>query len=237
MPAQERDPLGQEQPAATLVVMNTLIPVIGWTATVIGVIRLLPQARTIKHSSSVHGVSTWSVAITVLSMIWWILYCAAIADPPSTVSSVGSFIAPCICLWFLRRHGRVQSAHYLFIALGAVVGAGALSLDVELVGLLASGSTMAHSVPQFVRLLRTSDASGLSEGSWALTTLNAVLWAIYGHYINSLPLILPILVTVPTALLVALTMERFGTADSCDGVLIGPRRRSFTFPAGDRRAL
>jgi hypothetical protein len=39
---------------------------------------------------------------------------------------------------------------------------------------------------------------------------------------------LPALVTIPTCVAIAVSMERFGDSDDNDGVLLGPRRRSFT---------
>lgn len=209
--------------------MSTYITTLGWIATFVGFARMYPQARTLARSGNVSGVSPWSVTLTVLSMAWWLIYCGAIADVPSTVSSVGSALAPIACLVILLRRGACGVRHVVFVIAGSLVGVLALLQGADLVGLLAAGSTMAYSVPQFYRLVRTRDVAGLSETSWALTAVNAGLWALYGYYISSTPLILPALITIPVAILVAYTMERYGKCDATDGVLVGPRRRSFTF--------
>jgi len=48
---------------------------------------------------------------------------------------------------------------------------------------------------------------------------------------------LPALVTIPVAIVVALSMERYGRIDGSDGVLVGPRRRSFNAPVRPARAV
>lgn len=208
--------------------MNAYVSILGWIATLVGFNRMYPQARTIARSRSVSGVSCWSLSLTVLSMIWWLIYCVAIADLPSSVSSVGSAIAPVACLEFLRRHGAVRARHLALIALGGLAGGLALLAGTDVVGILAAGSTMAYAIPQFHRLVRTKDVSGLSEATWALTAFNTALWTLYGWYIQSIPLMLPALVSIPVAVAVALTMERYGISEENDGVLVGPRRRSFS---------
>jgi len=208
--------------------MDIYISALGWIATFVGFSRMYPQAVSIARSRSVTGVSSWSVTLTVLSMVWWLIYCTAIADLPSTVSSVGSAIAPIVCLVLLRRRGSVGLPHLLCILAGSLIGGLALMLGAGVVGLMAAGSTMAYTIPQFHHLVRTRDVAGLSEASWALTAFNAAIWALYGWYIQSIPLMLPTLVTIPVAIAVALSMERYGNANAHDGVLIGPRRRSFS---------
>lgn len=215
--------------------MNIYVSVLGWIATFVGFSRMYPQAVTIARSRSVTGVSSWSVAITVLSMVWWLIYCVAIADLPSSVSSVGSALAPIACLVLLHRRGAVHARHLLFIAVGSVLGGFALLVGTDVIGLMAAGSTMAYAIPQFHHLVRTRDVAGLSEASWALTAFNTALWTLYGWYIQSIPLMLPALVTIPVAVVVALSMERYGHVDGNDGVLVGPRRRSFSAPIGRLR--
>jgi uncharacterized protein with PQ loop repeat len=207
--------------------MNAYVTALGWTATLVGLYRMYPQARMIARSKSINGVSPWSITLTILSMAWWLIYCAAIADVPSTVSSVGSALAPAACLILLLRRRACTTRHLVFIVAGTVVGAAALFAGTDVIGLLAAASTMAYTIPQFHRLVRTGDVAGLSEASWALTAINTALWTLYGWYIQSVPLMLPALVTIPVALLVAHTMERRGDTRENDGVLIGPRRRSF----------
>ena len=216
------------QPPRMSSYMNIYISILGLVATFVGFFRMYPQAVSIARSRSVTGVSSWSVAITVLSMVWWLIYCIAIADLPSTVSSIGSVVAPAVCLFLLQRRGRIHLRHLLLIAIGSTFGGLVLLVGTDAIGLLAAGSTMAYTIPQFHQLVRTRDVSGLSEASWALTAFNSAIWALYGWYIGSIPLMLPALVTFPVAITVALCMERYGNADDNDGVLIGPRRRSFS---------
>jgi uncharacterized protein with PQ loop repeat len=208
--------------------MNIYITSLGWVATFVGFARMYPQARTLARSRSVTGVSSWSITLTVLSMAWWLIYCIAIADVPSTVSSVGSAIAPLVCLVLLSRHGMVRAAHISLIVAGSVLGFAGLALGVSVIGAMAAASTMSYAIPQFTHLVRTRDVAGLSESTWALTAFNTALWALYGFYIESIPLMLPALVTIPVAVAVAVSMERYGDCGDNDGVLIGPRRRSFT---------
>ncbi len=211
--------------------MTVYIAALGWIATLVGFARMYPQARTIARSRSVTGVSSWSITLTVLSMVWWLIYCIAIADIPSSVSSVGSAVAPLACLVLLSRRGMVRATHVGIIAVGTLLGFAGLALGVSVIGAMAAASTMAYALPQFVQLVRTRDVDGLSESTWALTAFNTALWTLYGFYIKSIPLMLPALVTIPVAVAVALTMERYGKDGGSDGVLIGPRRRSFSVSA------
>ena len=210
--------------------MTLYVSALGWIATLVGLVRMYPQARTIASSPGVTGVSSWSVVLAVLSMAWWLIYCIAIADVPSSVSSAASAIAPIACLFLLGRRGMVRAAHLGLIGGGTLVGFVGLALGISVIGVMAAGSTMACALPQFARLVRTRDVTGLSESTWALTALNTVLWTLYGFHIKSIPLMLPALVTIPVAVTIAVAMERYGIDDDNDGVLVGPRRRSFGAP-------
>jgi uncharacterized protein with PQ loop repeat len=209
-------------------VMHTYTAVVGWTATLLGFFRLAPQAVTTLRSRSVTGVSAMSTVFTVVSGVWWVLYGIALRDAPTSVSSVGALVAPCLCYLYLLRRRGLGTLHNTLLLGGVLFGALLLLPGRHVLGLAASLSTVVSMLPQFVRIARTGDVAGLSEWTWGLTTANTILWAVYGSLVHSTPMMLPACVIVPGAVLIARAMERNGETNGNDGVLFGRARRSFS---------
>jgi MtN3 and saliva related transmembrane protein len=208
--------------------MGTYIAILGWSATLLGFLRLAPQALTILRSQTISGVSSASTVFTVVSGFWWVTYGVSLGDAPTSVSSLGALVAPCFCYVYLLRRGGVGILYNTILVLGVLFGVLLLLPGAHVLGMAAAVSTVASMLPQFLRIARTGDVSGLSEWTWALTAPNTVLWAVYGTLVGSIPMVLPALVIIPGAVLIARSMERNGDTGSNDGVLFGAARRSFS---------
>jgi MtN3 and saliva related transmembrane protein len=208
--------------------MSIYTALIGWAATLLGFFRLAPQALMTLRARSVSGVSATSTVFTVVSGAWWVIYGIALADIPTSVSSIGALIAPCLCYVYLLRRGGLGILHNLLLGAGVVAGVLLVLPGVNVLGMVAAFSTVLSMLPQFVRIARTRDVSGLSEWTWALTSANTILWAVYGSLVHSVPMMLPACAIVPGAVLIAVVMERNGSNAGNDGVLFGASRRSFS---------
>ena len=214
--------------------MHAYTVAVGWVATLLGFFRLAPQALTILRSRRVTGVSAESTVFTVVSGIWWVLYGIALRDVPTSVSSVGALLAPCLCYLYLLRRRGLETVHNTLLLVGALLGVLLMLAGKHALGLAAALSTVVSMLPQFVRIARTGDVAGLSEWTWGLTSANTILWAVYGTLVHSVPMMLPAFVIVPGAALIAREMERSGQTNDNDGVLFGRHRRSFSNRAVSR---
>lgn len=180
----------------------TTSALLAWCGTLLGLGRTVPQLLVVRRARSLDGLSINSCMGLVLSMLWWDIYAVGIMDVPLIVSSIGASAAPVLTWVILMRRGLTSNVHSAVIVVGATFGAASLVVGAGFVGLLASGSTVLYTVPQFWRLLRTRDVRGVSTVTWALTAVNTSIWAAYGIREQLLPTVLPALLLLPTAGLV-----------------------------------
>jgi uncharacterized protein with PQ loop repeat len=180
----------------------TTSTILAWCGTVLGLGRTVPQLLVVRRAHALDGLSINSCMGLVLSMLWWDIYAVGIMDVPLMVSSVGASVAPVLTWAILMRRGLTSNAQSAAILVGAALGASSLITGAGFVGLLASGSTVLYTVPQFWRLVRTRDVRGVSTVTWALTAVNTSIWAAYGIREHLLPTVLPALLLLPTAGLV-----------------------------------
>jgi MtN3 and saliva related transmembrane protein len=72
--------------------------------------------------------------------------------------------------------------------------------SIEILGLIAATLTTIAFFPQAIHSWRSKDVSGVSLAMYCTFTSGVALWMIYGFLIESLPVILSNVVTLPLSL-------------------------------------
>ena len=135
-------------------------------------------------------------------MSWWCIYASSIRDSPLVVSSVGASVPPLLTWVVLTRRGLTTPRYQIYLVVGIAVGVISGFIGFNVVGLLASCSTVLYAVPQFWRVAKTRNVQGISAATWVLTGINTSVWAAYGVREHLIPTVLPALVLLPTAFLI-----------------------------------
>ena len=135
-------------------------------------------------------------------MSWWCIYAFSVGDLPLVVSSLGASVPPLLTWVVLTRRGLTTPRHQIYLAAGTAVGVVSVFIGFNVVGLLASCSTVLYAVPQFWRVAKTRNVQGISAATWVLTGINTSVWAAYGLREHLIPNVLPALLLLPTAFLI-----------------------------------
>jgi len=178
--------------------------------TIISITRIIPMALRLKRTGVAEGVSDSSLAIFVVSGVWWVSYSIDLNNWPSLISSTAGLIVSCISLYMLAKlgglHFRVAVAMVVFIALSVI-----FHKDTQLMGAMAAVSAAAISLPQVYKAARHPDAMhGVSILSWVLIATNAGVWLAYGLLIGDPLLGAAGIITIPGALYISWTARGSG---------------------------
>lgn len=152
------------------------------TATAIGIVRALPQLARLLRTSDAHGVSPDTAATTSIVSIAWVLYGVLTAQPAVAIASGASAVMFAAVTMIALRLGRsireLRAAPIWLVALSLAVAIG----GVRGLGVLLPVSVLVANTPQLIVAWKESDVSGLSLGTWLLSTLEAMLWGVYGYF-------------------------------------------------------
>lgn len=186
--------------------------VLGWTAATLSVVRLLPQMVTPARGSGAAGVSASTLALAAASGALWVGWALTVANWPAMVSSALGTLPPVMTAVFLARRaegGRPLEIVAASVSLGLVAGL----VFPSIAGWVGVALATTLAVPQLHRTLRTTSA-GVSGSAWLLVAANAVLWGVYGVAIGQWQLVVPGIVTLPAALVIAWRAAGFRTRGS-----------------------
>ncbi len=173
--------------------------------TCISILRVVPMALRLKRTGVAEGVSDASLAIFVVSGVWWVAYSIDLHNVPSLISSFAGLIVSCTSLYMLAKlgglHLRVAVATAAMVALTVI-----FHKDTQLMGAIAALSAAAISIPQVYKAARHPDAMhGVSILSWVLIGTNAAVWLAYGLLIGDPLLGAAGIITIPGALYISWT--------------------------------
>ena len=167
------------RPADAFVIVAT---VLAWTT-------LIPQIRSIIRTGDIEGVSiTWPF-IGLVSNAAWTLYLGSQALWAATPSTAGMVVFYVVVIKVLAdRHAPLRRAFVrgalwasALAAVGTAFGWGAF-------GLVLGWSYAVQMAPPLVAAYRSASPTGVSVGSWALITIESVLWGVYGWLLDDLPI-------------------------------------------------
>lgn len=151
-------------------------------------------------------------------------YAFSISDLPLVVSSVGVSV-PLLLTWVvLTRRALTTPRPRIYLVVGIAVGLVSGFIGFNVVGLLASCSTVLYAVPQCWRVAKTRNVQGISAATWVLTGINTSVWAAYGVREHLIPTVLPALLLLPTAFLIlALKIRDHRHARMCSPLALNTR--------------
>jgi len=186
--------------------------------TFLSVVRVIPMALRLKRTGVVEGVSDSSLAIFVVSGVWWVAYSIDLNNWPSLISSLAGLIVSCVSLYMLAKlgglHFRVAVAMAAMVVLTVI-----FHKDTQLMGAIAALSAAAIAIPQVYTAARRPEAMhGVSIMSWLLIALNAVVWLAYGLLIGDPLLGVAGIITIPGALYISWTARGASSAADAVGV-------------------
>ena len=182
-----------------------LIHFLAIAGTCISILRVLPMAIRLKRTGVAEGVSDTSLAIFVVSGVWWVAYSVDLHNIPSFISSLAGLIVSCISLHMLAKlgglHFRVAVGTAVLVALTVI-----FHKNTELMGAIAALSAAAIAIPQVYTAARHPDSMhGVSVLSWVLIATNAAVWLAYGVLIGDPLLGAAGIITIPGALYISWT--------------------------------
>lgn len=175
---------------------------LAWFGTFLGLVRTIPQLLVTRREKNLSGLSVVGCLGVLVSMSWWCIYASSIRDLPLVVSSVGASVPPLLTWVVLTRRGLTTPRYQIYLVVGVAVGVVSGFIGFNIVGLLASCSTILYTVPQFWRVAKTRNVQGISAATWVLTGINTSVWAAYGVREHLIPTVLPALLLLPAAFLI-----------------------------------
>ena len=162
-----------------------IVDLLAITASVVFLIRLLPQPIRLARSGVAAGVSSAAALNAVVSACAWIAYGLVQGLPVVWGVSVLALIP---CTWqavLLRR----QVTRRDLAAVGAFVGALAVAAALGVLGVALAGTVLVTTGPQVRRVLRDHDLSGIAPATWWVAVVDAVTWGAYGWAVSDAALI------------------------------------------------
>jgi uncharacterized protein with PQ loop repeat len=180
------------------------------SATLSEVACVIPMALRLKRTGVAEGISESSLAIFVVSGVWWVSYSIDLNNWPSLISSTAGLMVSCVSLYMLAKlgglHLRVAFAMVVLIPLTVI-----FHNDTQLMGAMAALAEAAISLPQVYKAARHPDAlHGVSILSWVLIAADAGVWLAYGLLIGAPLLGAAGFITIPGALYIARTARGTG---------------------------
>ena len=154
-------------------------------ASVVFLIRLLPQPIRLARSGVADGVAPVSALNAVVSAVAWIAYGLVQGLPVVWGVSVLALIP---CTWqavLLRREVTRRD----LAAAGGFVGALVVAAALGVLGLALAGTVLVTTGPQVRRVLRDHDLSGVAPATWWVAIVDAAAWGAYGWVLSDAALI------------------------------------------------
>lgn len=149
-------------------------------ASVIFLIRLIPQPARLWRTGVTAGVSPVAAANAVTSASAWLVYGASRGLLVVWAVSVAALVPGLWTVSLLRREfGRLE-----VLATGAVAGTFVLSAAVGVFGAALALGVLATAGPQVWRSVRHSDLWGIAPATWFVAIADAVSWGAYGVLIH-----------------------------------------------------
>ncbi len=170
------------------VVASPAVPIdriLAIVASVVFLIRLLPQPMRLARSRVTTGVSPSAALNAVVSAVAWITYGALHRYPVVWGVSVLALVP---CTWqalLLRRHVTKRD----LVSVAGFVAVLLIAAALGVLGLALAGTVLVTTGPQVRRVLREHDLSGIAPATWWVAIVDAVTWGAYGWAISDAALI------------------------------------------------
>jgi uncharacterized protein with PQ loop repeat len=158
------------------------IPLLGYLAAVVQVVRGVPQLKRVLHDHRGVSVATWSLALT--SGETWFFYGVKEHLYPTILSNEGFFLLSGLVIAWARTSHRWRTILYVVPPLVL------LWVPVYVLGAVAVAITTIMIVPQAVDA-RKGSLDGVSIATWVMALGGTILWAVYGAAVRSWEIVAP----------------------------------------------
>lgn len=163
----------------------SLVDVLAVTASVVFLIRLLPQPIRLARSGVAAGVSSAAALNACVSALAWIAYGFVQGLPVVWGVSVLALIPSTWQAVLLRK----QVTRRDLAAVGGFVAALLVAAALGVLGVALAGTVLVTTGPQIRRVLREHDLSGIAPATWWVAIVDAVTWGAYGWAVSDAALI------------------------------------------------
>ncbi len=167
-----------------------LATVVGVVATAVTFVHVVPQIARLLRTGRVEGVSVAWAAVAMVLNLGWMAYVIAQEfwiTIPSIVAAVVSFGT---ALYLMYRNGADVRPGVL-LSLAVAVGSVAIQLAAgwTVLGTVLALSNGLHLGPSVVAAWRSRAPVGVSPLTWALATMEGLMWGCYGVLVAAGPII------------------------------------------------
>lgn len=150
-------------------------------AMVFAVPQFLPQARKLRATRDVAGVSwSWAAFTTVNNAAWFAYFIAAGSRTAEVASASVTVLAGMLAVMLTLRGQSTRRSSALVSAWAATLIAGYVIAGGPGLGTLLTASFVLQVTPSIRTAYRTSRPSGVSPGTWLLILAEMACWLLYG---------------------------------------------------------
>lgn len=179
---------------------EALIHVLALIGTGLSIVRMVPTFVKIRRTGEVEGVSDLSLAFFSVSGVFWVVLSIDLRNLPSTISSIAGMAVSVASMYALWQRGGVRRN----VMIGTIVGSGIGLLaftHVRFVGAVAAVTGALIAIPQAWQTIRHPETvEDVSSTTWAIVSINAAVWLLYGILIGDPVLGASGVITLPAAL-------------------------------------
>jgi uncharacterized protein with PQ loop repeat len=158
-------------------------------ATLLAWTTLIPQIRQIIRTGDIEGVSVTWPFIGLVSNTAWTAYLASQTLWAATPSTAGMVVFYVVVIKVLAdRHASLRKALVRGSLWAAALGTVGILFGWGAFGLVLGWSYAVQMAPPLVAAYRSLNPTGVSIGSWAMITIESLLWGVYGWLLDDLPI-------------------------------------------------
>lgn len=149
---------------------------LGYFASAVFLVRLLPQPIRLARDGRPAGVSALAALNAVVSAFAWTAYGLIAGLPVVWVVSILALIPGIWQAFLLRR----ELTRRDLVWASAYVAALSVAYAAGLLGAALAGTVLVTAGPQLYQALTETDLSGLAPNTWRIALLDAASWGLYG---------------------------------------------------------
>lgn len=196
--------------------------VIAVVATALSLVFIWPQVWRLRGGRSVDGLSVLGTLQGGSGNALWAAYGILRMNPAVITANVSTVIAIALIARAQVRAGVMPRRWVASVVFGlvAVIALFSMTLGAWAIGLLAFACSCTAITPQLITTLRQPDRlEGVSVPTYRLVTITASAWGLYGMLIGDALVVLPNVIIMPAALVIAQRAARYQTtATAFDGL-------------------
>lgn len=162
-------------------VLKHSLSVIG---TALQIFRAVPASWQVIRTRQADAGDGMAVSLLMISGIWWTVYAIEIGNLPTLISSIVGLAPVIATLGILHQSGHLRRSSVLLLGVGLALVPLAIASQ-ETAAVVAAATGAAIGVPAAIEVLRRPESiHEVSIATWALVSVNATVWIVYGILIE-----------------------------------------------------